>query len=213
MAGSVRGWSSAAALRFGFALVSPGVKVRHVIDDVPCRQCVGPWATVPTVAEPPQGVLGNPEVFGCLSCAVSAASLAKMQGWQRDTVGKALRELAQAGWLVVRTHKTAEGKRVFDEYHVHASRKFTEAEAATLSQPVIPPTAAHDGGTPLPTEQATSCLPERHPPAYGVGTKENQPEHQPEEKQEHQASESKSDCWGCRELGPGCLSTPTSASW
>ncbi|MGO9100296.1 hypothetical protein [Mycobacterium sp.] len=105
---------------------------------------------------------------------VSAASLAKMQGWHRDTVGKALRELAQAGWLVVRTHKTAEGKRVFDEYHVHASRKFTEAEAATLSQPVILPTAAHDGGTPLPTEQATSCLPERHPPAYGVGTKENQ---------------------------------------
>ncbi len=136
---------------------------------------------------------------------VSAASLAKMQGWHRDTVGKALRELAQAGWLVVRTHKTAEGKRVFDEYHVHASGKFTEAEAATLSQPVILPTAAYGVGTPLPIEQATSCLPDRHPPAYGVGTKEDQSEHQPEEKQEHQASESKSDCWGCRELGPGCI--------
>jgi hypothetical protein len=136
---------------------------------------------------------------------VSAASLAKMWGWHRDTVGKALRELAQAGWLVVRTYKTAEGKRVFDEYHIHASRRFTEAEVETWGQPVILPTPAYGGGIALPSEQAAPCLADRHPSAYGVGTKEDQLEHQPEKQQEYQASESNSDCWGCRELGPGCI--------
>ncbi len=136
---------------------------------------------------------------------VSAASLAGMFGWHRDTAGKALQQLVDTRWLVIRTYATSEGKRVFDEYHVHASRKFTEAEVETLSQPVTLPAPAYGVGTPLPTEQAAPCLADRHPLAYGVGTKEDQPEHQLEKQQKHQASESKSDCWGCRALGPGCI--------
>lgn len=136
---------------------------------------------------------------------VSAASLAKMLRCHRDTVGKALRELAQTRWLVVRTYETAEGNRVFSEYHVHGSRKFTEAEAETLSHSVTLATPAQGVDTPLPTEQAAPCLAGRHPLAYGVGTKENQPEHESEKQRENQASESKSDCWGCRQLGPGCM--------
>jgi hypothetical protein len=63
------GWSSAAALRLGFALFSPQVKVDYVIDDVPRRQCVGAWATVATVSEPSQGCLWDAQVSGCLSRA------------------------------------------------------------------------------------------------------------------------------------------------
>ena len=119
---------------------------------------------------------------------MSAASLAKMLGCHRDSVGKALHELTRARWLAIRTHKTAEGKRVFDDYHVHAARKFTEAEAATWSESVVLPTRAYGVGTPLPTEEATPCLSDGHPPAYGGGTKEKQPEHLSENQEENHSS-------------------------
>lgn len=132
---------------------------------------------------------------------VSAASLAKDIGWHRDTAAKALRELVAARWLAIRPYRTLEGNRAFDEYHVHVSRRFTPTEAEQYSTPVVLG-HAHSVGTPMPTEQAPPCLPDRHPHACGVGTKEHHLEDQSENKQEHQRD---NDCYGCTLWGQdGC---------
>lgn len=67
---------------------------------------------------------------------ISQRSLADSLGWRRETVRKYLGELITSGWLAVCEYKTAAGKRAFDEYHVHASRRFTDGEMAKYNRMV-----------------------------------------------------------------------------
>ncbi len=59
---------------------------------------------------------------------VSAQSLSEMTGWSRNTVSKALGQLVECRWLAKTTYLNADGNRAFDEYHLHATRQFTESE-------------------------------------------------------------------------------------
>jgi hypothetical protein len=114
-------------------------------------------------------------------------SLAEMLGWKRDTVRKAMDDLVDARWLAVRRYETASGTRAFEEYHLNASRKFTEEEAAEFNQTVVLP--ARQKGTPMPTKRATPCPLNGHPHAHETGTKEDHLEDYPEEQSENQAVE------------------------
>jgi hypothetical protein len=125
---------------------------------------------------------------------VSAASLAKEYGWGRDTTAKALRELIEARWLVIRRYQNASGGRVFDEYHVDVSARFTEEESAALSCPVTLSSA--DDPTQdmhlLPSD-AAGCLPSGHLRDPQQDIKEDQLEEHSEEHEE----DSHSACWIC----------------
>jgi hypothetical protein len=132
---------------------------------------------------------------------VSAASLSKMLGWHRETVGKALRELVDARRLAVQRYRTAKGGRAYDVYHVHVSGHFTDAEMLDLSESVVLGAShAYDIDRSMLTDQTWGCLPRDHPPADGQDTKEEQLEDQPENKKEHQRpSEVPSGCRSFRE--------------
>lgn len=117
---------------------------------------------------------------------VSMKSLAETLGWKRDTVRKAMDDLVAERWLAVRRYATSSGTRAYEEYHLNASRRFTEGEATKFNRAVVLP--AHQTGTPLPVEQATPCPPNGHPPAHETGTKEDQLEDQLENQEENQQS-------------------------
>ncbi len=120
---------------------------------------------------------------------VSAASLAKTFRWHRDTVAKALRELQDARWLAVRRIQTPDGNRIYDEYHVHLARQFTDAEMADLCRPLtLAGDAAPGTGSPPPLYQAAPCPVVSHPPDHSEGTKEEQIEDQSEQKSEDHSS-------------------------
>lgn len=129
---------------------------------------------------------------------VSVKSLAAMHRWSRGRTGKAVDELVTAGWLAKRTYETVDGNRVFDEYHVHASRRFSEEESAMLNSRVVIP-ARHDPieNTLMFSTETPRCAERHHLSAVHGDTKENQPEHQSENKEENQAL----DCWVCEGSG------------
>lgn len=132
---------------------------------------------------------------------ISAASLAKSQRWGRARTREALQELSDAGWLVIKPVKTADGTRAFDEYHIHAARKFRPEESAEFSEPVILRPRPAQTNPQAPTEP-TPCPDWDQPPGPAQATKEDQLEDHLENKQENQAFES--DCWGCGRFGAGC---------
>jgi hypothetical protein len=117
---------------------------------------------------------------------VSMKSLAETLGWKRDTVRKAMDDLVAERWLAVRRYETASGTRAFEEYHLNASRRFTELEAEGFSQPVVLP--ARQTGNPVPAKWATSCPLNGQPPARQTGTKEDHLEDQQENQEENQHS-------------------------
>lgn len=120
---------------------------------------------------------------------VSAASLAKSLGWGRGRTGEALRELVQAGWLVIRPYRTVGGKRAFDEYHIHTARRFTPDESATLAEPVTLGSPVPNEHTPLSPTETPPCLEPGHPPVLSGDTKEDHLEDHLEEKLEDQAAQ------------------------
>jgi hypothetical protein len=65
----------------------------------------------------------------------SAGEIAKRFGWGRNRAIKALRELVAARLLVIQNHVTQQGTRAYETYHVHMSRRFTEAEVERLGRP------------------------------------------------------------------------------
>ena len=71
-----------------------------------------------------------------------------MLGWRRETVSKATGDLVAARWLAIRKFRTANGGRAFEEYHLNASRKFTDVEAAEYNDTINLP--AGQTATPTP---------------------------------------------------------------
>jgi hypothetical protein len=135
---------------------------------------------------------------------LSSVSLAESQRWGRARTRAALRELTEARWIVIRPYKTADGKRAFEEYHVHAARKFNPEESTALAEPVILGPGLAQTNPLVPTEP-TPWPDADQPPGPAQATKEDHLENQLENKQENQAPQPvESDCWGCRTFGPGC---------
>ncbi|OBG29116.1 hypothetical protein [Mycobacterium sp. 852002-51057_SCH5723018] len=132
------------------------------------------------------------------SYEVSIKSLAAMYRWGRGRTGKAIEELVAARWLAKRTYETVEGNRVFDEYHVHASRRFSEEESAMLNSRVVirarPDPIENNLMSPAVTPR---CAERHHLSVSNQDTKENQQEHQSENKEENQSV----DCWICEGSG------------
>lgn len=129
---------------------------------------------------------------------VSAASLAKEYGWGRDTTAKALRELVDARRLAIRRYQTPSKNRIFDEYHVDVSGKFTEEDSAALSHPVTLGSAddlTHDMH--LSLADAPGYLPSGHLHDSEQDIKEDQLEDHSEEHGE----DSHSACWICAGSG------------
>lgn len=109
---------------------------------------------------------------------VSGKSLAETYGWGRTSVSKAFAELVGAGWLAIRRFQNKDGHRLFEEYHVHVSRRFTVEEAAALGITV----AFADGhvaneGDPVHPLEADGCSQSSHDAVQGRAIKEHQPEH------------------------------------
>lgn len=133
---------------------------------------------------------------------VSAVSLASDFRWGRASATRALEELTAAGWLAVRKVRTSKGTRAYEEYHVHASRRFTEEELAHYSAEVILPSAyASNEVMSLPSDEARGCTELMHPVAHSGDIKENQQEDQQEHQVEDQPPREKSDCWICEGSG------------
>jgi hypothetical protein len=120
---------------------------------------------------------------------LSSVSLAESQGWGRARTRAALRELIEAGWLVIRPHKTADGTRAFEEYHVHAARKFTPEESATLAEPVILGDPGLAQANPLVPFGPTPWSHSGHPPGLAQAIKEDYLEDQLEDQEEDQATD------------------------
>jgi hypothetical protein len=132
---------------------------------------------------------------------ISTVSLAKSQGWGRTRTRDALRELSEARWLAIQPYQTTDGKRAFEEYHLHAARKFSPQESIDLAQPVVLRPRLTQTNPPAPTEPAT--WPDWDQPlGLAQATKEDHLEDHQENKQENQAFER--DCWGCGRFGEGC---------
>lgn len=66
----------------------------------------------------------------------SAVKIAARYGWGKQRAKNALRELVDARLLVIQRHLTERGTRAFEEYHLHTTGRFTDAEVDELSQPV-----------------------------------------------------------------------------
>jgi hypothetical protein len=117
---------------------------------------------------------------------ISRKSLADTYGWGRTSVAKAMAELVDAGWLALREYQNEDGHRLFEEFHVHVSRCFTQEELAVLGTTVafggrhVP-----DEGTPVPPFDAGGCTEPSHEHVLGRAIKEHQPEHH----SEHQSVE------------------------
>jgi hypothetical protein len=115
---------------------------------------------------------------------VSIASLASELGRDRKNTGRALRAVAESRWLAIQHIETAEGKRAYETYHVHSSRKLTEAEwlkysaTVTLGQNASPPC----GNMPYPPEAKSLT-----PMGQFAATKKTNLEHQVEEQEEDQS--------------------------
>lgn len=129
---------------------------------------------------------------------ISVAGFAKDHGWGRGRAADALAELVTTRWLALRRYVNDAGNRIFDEYHLHITRQFTDDESSALNTSVTVSTGPDsDHATPLSSED-TGCCPERdQAPALGRDTKEDQQEHQVEDKSENQPSE----CWLCESTG------------
>ena len=121
---------------------------------------------------------------------LSSLSLAESQGWGRARTRAALRELVEAHWLVIRPYKTAGGTRAFEEYHVHAARKFTPQESATLAEPVILSSPGLAQTKPLVPCGPTPWSGSDQPPGLARAIKEDYLEDQEEEQEEEQGSDS-----------------------
>jgi hypothetical protein len=118
---------------------------------------------------------------------LSSVSLAETQRWGRARTRAALRELTDARWLVIRPYKTADGKRAFEEYHVHAARKFTPEESTALAEPVIlGPGPAQTN--PLVPFEPTPWSGSDQPPGLDQAIKEDHLEDQLENQEENQQS-------------------------
>ena len=115
---------------------------------------------------------------------LSSVSLAESQGWGRARTRAALRELVEAHWLVIRPYKTANGKRAFEEYHVHAARKFTPQESATLAEPVILSSPSLAQTKPLVPCEPTPWPGSDQPAGLAQATKEDYLEDQEEDQKE-----------------------------
>jgi hypothetical protein len=76
------------------------------------------------------------------------------------------------------TVRNGEGWRVYDEYHLHASRRFTDAVMLKLTESVVLGKHAHEVDNHMPTESGWGCLSDEHLPAHCRDNKEDQPEHQ-----------------------------------
>jgi len=140
---------------------------------------------------------------------ISTVSLAKSQGWGRTRTRDALQELSEARWLAIQPYQTTDGKRAFEEYHLHAARKFSPQESAELTEPVILRPRLAQTNPQVPTEP-TPWPDWDQPPGPAQATKADQLENQRENKKENQQPQPvDSNCWGCRELGPGCLTHAT----
>jgi hypothetical protein len=135
---------------------------------------------------------------------LSSVSLGESQGWGRARTRTALRELIDARWLVIRPYKTADGKRACEEYHVHAARKFNPEESIALAEPVILGSGLARTA-PLHPTGPTPWPDWDQPPGPAQATKEDHLENQQENKKENQVHPVPTDCWGCRTLGPGCI--------
>lgn len=129
---------------------------------------------------------------------VSCASLAAMHRWGRGRTGKALEELIAARWLAKRTYETVDGNRIYDEYHVHESRRFSEEESAELNQRVVITAGPGPNENSIMSPSDTpGCAEQHHPDGARRDIKENQQEDQPENKEENHPT----DCWICEGSG------------
>jgi hypothetical protein len=132
---------------------------------------------------------------------VSAKSLADTYSWGRPRIAQAFNELEEAGWLAVQRHVNAEGHRVFDQYHVHVSRRFTPNEMAQYGRTMtLPGTAdASTQITDLDSSRSARCSEADHGDVSSGITKEHYLEHHSEHQfQEHSVQANR------RELGaPG----------
>jgi hypothetical protein len=89
----------------------------------------------------------------------SAGEIAKRFGWGRNRAITALRKLESARLLVIQHHVTQNGTRAFEKYHVHMSRRFTEAEVQRLSQTVTLMPKQEDGGAEVQTQMVMRDVP------------------------------------------------------
>lgn len=121
---------------------------------------------------------------------ISQRSLANNLKIRHETVRKYLRELTASGWLAISEYKTANGKRAYEEYHVHAARRFTDDEMTRYNRTVILPPVAEvcdDTAHPCATTPHTPVRSDRTPLCDYTAHKEDHLEHQVEEQKEHQA--------------------------
>src|ERR1700737_2657407 len=145
---------------------------------------------------------------------VSIKSLADMLGWRRETVSKTMGDLVAARWVAIRKVRTANGGRAFEEYHLNASRKFTDTEAAAYNDTIKLPAGqtvttatGHDDDTATPSSVRPSapCRSYRHSYGDETVTKEDQVEEHLEEQLENQHHEPADHINRyCRPLKPNC---------
>ncbi|RFZ10236.1 hypothetical protein VIMS_03592 [Mycobacterium marinum] len=123
---------------------------------------------------------------------VSAKSMADTYAWGRTRTAQAFKELVDTGWLAVRRHVNASGYRVFDQYHVHVSRRFTPDEVAEHAKTVVLPTRTGDASREvihLDSLEAAGCSEtDQEGDSTGI-TKEHHLEHHLEHHSEDQCLE------------------------
>jgi hypothetical protein len=127
---------------------------------------------------------------------VSVASMADALGRDRKNTGRVLKALAETRWLAIQHVITSEGKRAYETYHVHAARKFTEAEWLEYSATV---TLRHKYSRPcgeMPHPPEAECP---TPMGLDASPKNTNLKDQVEEQREHPASQDHSDpyCQDC----------------
>lgn len=137
----------------------------------------------------------------------SGAALSEEYGWARSSVTKALRELEDAGWLVVQEYVNDRGKPVFREYHLHAARRFDLSEVCLYGETVVLPTAYRgesDEITPVESVEPWGWS----DPGQEGGSGESIKEHQLEDFSEDQVKNTRGEprcadsrCSVCRQFG------------
>jgi hypothetical protein len=155
---------------------------------------------------------------------VSGKSFAEEYGWGRNTVMNAFAELVDAGWLAIRKYNNDKGYRLFEEYHVHAARQFTEEEAAIYGNTVSLPTGrVLDEDITLNPFEAEECSDPSHDAVPNGAIKEDQPkqlsEHQSEEHHRSRIQTPQTGgCYPCATSGTGrcerhAVETTSMAEW
>lgn len=96
---------------------------------------------------------------------VSHVSIAENLHYGRGKVRNAFEELIASRWLAVTAHRTSDGKRAYEVYHVPVDRQFTNEEMLTLNTTVVLPPKRDETADEADTNEHDEHQPQDEPEA------------------------------------------------